>query len=80
MRDSILNALKETDRALDIYELQERLDVTTVEETQELLSDLKKLEDEVLIYHSNKDKYMLFCDSNLEKGVLRVNKKGLGFV
>ena len=80
MRDSILNALKETDRALDIYELQERLDVTTVEETQELLSDLKKLEDEVLIYHSNKDKYMLLENSHLRKGIMRVNKKGFGFV
>ena len=41
---------------------------------------LEELEDEGEIYHSNKDKYMLFCDSNLEKGVLRVNKKGFGFV
>ena len=32
------------------------------------------------IYFSNKNKYMLFSDSNLRKGTLRVNKKGFGFV
>ena len=80
MRESIINVLKNSDRALDIYELQDRVGVNSVEETKEFTEELRKLEDEVVVYHSNKDKYMLFSDSNLRKGVLRVNKKGFGFV
>ena len=46
-----------------------------------MLSDeLRKLEDEVLVYHTNKDKYMLLEKSHLRKGVIRANKKGFGFV
>ena len=80
MRDDILNVLTNSDRALDIYELQDFLGIDTVEGTQALLEELKKMEDEVLIYHSNKDKYMLLKNSHLRKGVMVANKKGFGFV
>lgn len=80
MRDNIINILKNSDKALSIYELQDLLDIRTTEETKELMNQLKKLEDEVVIYHSNKDKYMMLGDSHLRKGVMRANKKGFGFV
>ena len=80
MRDDILNVLTNSDRALDIYELQDYLGIDTVEGTQALLEELQKMEDEVLIYHSNKDKYMLLKNSHLRKGIMRANKKGYGFV
>ncbi|MBP5678813.1 MAG: ribonuclease R [Bacilli bacterium] len=80
MRESILNVLRNTDRALDIDELQESLEISTAEELEILLKDLKQLEEEVLIYHSNKNKYMLLENSHLRKGIMRVNKKGFGFV
>ena len=70
MRDNIMNILNNTDRALDVYELQDYLGITTAEETNELLEELKKLEDEVVIYHSNKDKYMLLENSHLRKGMI----------
>ena len=59
MRENIINVLKNSDKALDIYELQDRLNIDTVEETKEFSEELKKLEDEVVVYHSNKDKYMM---------------------
>ena len=80
MRDDIINVLKNVDKAIDIYELQRLLGVNTVEDTTILSNELRKLEDESIIYHSNKDKYMLIEDSHLKKGIMRVNKKGFGFV
>ena len=80
MRDDILNVLQNSDRALDIYELQDLLDINKTEDTETLLGELRKLEDDVVIYHSNKDKYMMIEDSHLRKGIMRVNKKGFGFV
>ena len=80
MRDNILNVLSNADKALDIFELQDLLEVNTIEETSMLSEELRKLEDEVLIYHTNKDKYMLLEKSHLRKGIMRANKKGFGFV
>ena len=80
MRDNILNVLSNSDRALDIFELQDLLEINTIEDTSKLSDELRKLEDEVVIYHTNKDKYMLLEKSHLRKGVMRANKKGFGFV
>ncbi len=80
MRDNILNILKNSTKALTIYELSDGLEITDVKETERLQEELRKLEDEVIIYHSNKDKYMMLEDSHLRKGIMRVNKKGFGFV
>ncbi len=80
MRDKIIEILKNSDKALDIFEIQDVLGMKSVEETTSLIAELKKLEDEVVIYHSNKDKYMMLENSHLRKGVMRVNKKGFGFV
>lgn len=80
MKDNIINVLKNADKALDIYELQDLLEVKSIEDTVSLSEELKKLEDSLEVYHSNKDKYMLFEKSHLKKGVMRANKKGFGFV
>lgn len=80
MRDDIINVLKNSDKALDIFELQHALNVDSVEDTTLLMDELRKLENEVVIYHSNKDKYMMLENSHLRKGTMRANKKGFGFV
>ena len=80
MRDDIIHVLKNSERALDIYELQDALEITKVEQTTEFLEELKKLEDDAIIYHSNKDKYLLLENSHIRKGIMRANKKGFGFV
>jgi len=80
MRDDILNILKNSDKALTIYELQDLLQLNTVDEVKELTEELRKLEDEVIIYCSNKDKYLMLENSHLRKGIMRANKKGYGFV
>ena len=80
MRDAILEVLKNSDKALDVFELQDSLKISTVEDTTMLMEELRKLEDDVVIYHSNKDKYMMLDNSHLRKGTMRANKKGFGFV
>ena len=80
MRDNIINVLMNCDKAVDIYELQDLLDIHSVEEVTELNEELIKLEEEVVIYKSNKDKYMMLEKSHLRKGIMRANKKGFGFV
>ncbi len=80
MRDNIINVLKNCDKAICIDELQSLLNITTVEDATLLSEELRKLEDEAIIYCSNKNKYMMIENSHLRKGVMRVNKKGFGFV
>ena len=80
MKDDIINVLKNSKKAVDIYELQDLLGISTVEDTKKLGDILRELEDSVIIYRSNKNKYMMLDDSHLRKGVLRANKKGFGFV
>ena len=80
MKDKVLEILKKYNRALTFEEIDSALNIKTVEETTELIQALKELEEEVEIYHSNKDKYMIFENSNLRKGIMRTNKKGFGFV
>ena len=80
MRDDIINILKNSNKAIDIYEISDLLGIKSVEDTTKLSEELRKLEDEVVIYKSNKNKYMMLEDSHLKKGIMRVNKKGFGFV
>ena len=80
MKDNIINILKNTDKALSVFEIEDALGIKDVEKTKELLKELHDLEEETVVYHSNKDKYMLLENSHLRKGVMRANKKGFGFV
>ena len=80
MKERIIEALKKVHRALNYEEIDSLLNNKTIEETKEMSEALDELEKDGEIYHSNKNKYMLFSDSNLRKGTLRVNKKGFGFV
>lgn len=80
MKDDIINILKNSDKALSIYELQDELGLKSVEEVKQLSEVLRCLEEEVVIYCSNKGRYMMLEDSHLRKGVMRANKKGFGFV
>ena len=77
MKDRILEILKKSEKSLTVFELEEQLGTSNLEE---LLHILNEMEVETSIYNTNKDKYMLFSDSHLLKGYLHSNKKGFGFV
>lgn len=80
MRDNIINILKNSDKALTIYELQEKLNLEDVSDIKMLSDELRQLEEDVVVYCSHKGRYMMLEDSHLRKGTLRANKKGFGFV
>ncbi len=81
MKDRILEILNSVDRALNYEEIDSLLNNKSIEETREMSAALRELENEAMIYHTNKNKYMLFNESNtLKKGILQVNKRGYGFV
>lgn len=80
MKDKIVGILKDSDKALIIYDLEDKLHLLDVDELQELQTCLSELEKDAVIYHSNKDKYMMLEDSHLKRGIMRANKKGFGFV
>ena len=71
MRDDILNVLHNSNGAMDIYNLKDALEIEKVEDIKKLEDELRQLSEECIVYHSNKDKYMLLEKSHLRKGILR---------
>ena len=80
MKEQILNILSKENIALSIPEIEEKLNIGNVEDLKELLKVLNELENDYKVYRTKKDKYMLFDNSNLKKGVLLSTKKGYAFV
>ena len=80
MKDNIINILKNSDKALSVFEIEDKLGIKDVENTKELLSLLHELEEDTVVYHTNKDKYMMLENSHIRRGLMRANKKGFGFV
>lgn len=80
MEETILEILKKENRAYSVSELEELLGINNVDGLKELLKTLNKMEDELVVYRSHKNKYMVFNNSHLKIGTLIGNKKGFGFV
>lgn len=80
MEYDVLDLLNRRNKALTVYDIKNELKLETNEQLEELLKCLNKLEDEAKIYHTNKDRYMLFNNSHLRVGKMIANKKGFGFV
>ena len=80
MEEKILQNITEQKRALSVHELEMLLGLGSVNELKELLKALNYLEENAKIYHTKKDKYMLFEDSNSRVGMLQVTTKGTGYV
>ncbi len=80
MEERILDILKQKEKAITIFELEELLGSKEQLSLEELTKILYSLEEKALIYHTNKDKYMILENSHLKKGVIHANKKGFAFV
>ncbi len=80
MREQIIEILKQEKKALSVTEINDALAYKTVDEFKELLKELNRMEDELLLYRTNKDNYMLFNNSHLKLGRMMATKKGYGFV
>ena len=80
MEEKILSLLSSSDKAYDVHEINDYLGLNSVDELKELLKCLNNLEDNLKVYRTKKDKYILFNNSNLRIGKMMANKKGYGFV
>lgn len=80
MQDRIKEMLKISDKALNVYEINDKLGLKSSDELKELLKVLNEMEDNLDIYRSKKNKYLLFTNSHLKVGTFIGNKKGFGFV
>lgn len=80
LEEKILDLLNRKNKALSIEDLDRLLGLKTVEEFRELEDTINKMCNEYTIYRTNKNRYMTFERSPFKKGVLRVNRKGFGFV
>ena len=80
MREDILDLLEKERKGSSATDISDKLNLKSVGGLTSVLETLKELEEECLIYRSNKDKFMPFNDSHLLKGRLSVNKRGYGFL
>ncbi len=80
MKEQILEILKKENGALDIHTLARLLNAEELEKFKQLIKELNELEESLEVYRTNKDKYMLFENSNLRKGILIGKKGGYAFV
>ena len=79
LEEKIIELLKKEQKALDVFEIESQLNLNKNELTL-LMKTLNKLEEELKIYRTKKDNYMLFTNSNLKIGKLLMTTKGFGFV
>lgn len=79
MKEKILKLLEEK-KSVIIDEIIEVLRLENTTDFEDLSNLLIQMEKDGEVYKTNKDKYALFENSHLLKGVLSVNKKGFGFV
>jgi len=79
LEEQILEVLKKENKALSVFELEKDLKLKK-EEFKTLIIKLNEMEEQLKIYRTKKDNYMLFTNSHLKIGKLSVNKRGFGFV
>lgn len=76
MNQKVLEILA-TGKSFSIKDIKIILGISNENELIKVLTDL---ENRLEIYKSNKNKYILFQNSNLKKGILHIVKNGTGFV
>ncbi len=81
MKEEIISKLKDIHEAKTLIEINDLLNLKTVEEYQELQKTVEELIDEFIIFKTKKDKYLLMENCpGLKIGRLSINKKGFGFL
>lgn len=81
MKERIIEVLKEQKKGLSLIEINDFLELETVEDYKELRKEMFELVSGGEVHKSKKDKFILMehC-SSLLTGIIHINKKGNGFV
>lgn len=82
MEEDIISLLnRQENPTMTIIQINDELNLTTIEEYKILEEKLQELTNKGILYYSEKQKkYLLLKNSHLIKGKLLMNKKGFGFV
>lgn len=81
MKEKILEALNDIHEAKDLMEINDLLNLHTVQEYQELTQNIEELVNDCQIFKTKKEKYLLMKNCpGLRIGKLAINKKGFGFL
>ena len=79
MKERIIELLKQNS-SLNIIDINDILGLKSPVEFGELQDLVNAMCEEGILYHSNKDKYLLFENSHLVKGKLQLKSSGYGFI
>lgn len=81
MKEQILEVLKDVHEAKTLMEINDLLNLHTVEEYKNLTKDVEELVSDFELFKTKKEKYLLIknCPS-LKIGKIAINKKGFGFL
>ena len=80
MKDNIIEILRTANKALSVHEINDALNLEGLESFKELVKALNELEDELEVYRTNKDNFMLFENSHLKVGTVIGKKQGYAFI
>ena len=81
MKEKILSALKNENKALEVMDVYNLLNFHTIDELNEVRDVLEEMQNAGEIFKTNKGKYILFENCpGVFVGRLDLNKKGFGFV
>ena len=82
MEEKIIEVLSTQEKqSMTITEINDALNLETIEEYQKLQNTLDEMTTDGIIYYSEKKKkYLLLSNSHLLKGKLLMYSKGFGFV
>lgn len=80
MTEEILNIIKKENKALSINEINDLLGFNSVDQLKILIETINKMEDNLQVYRTKKDKYMLFTSNSVKIGKFLANRKSFGFV
>ena len=81
MKERLLTFFKETEpKPLSVEEIEEKLEITDVEEFKELIKTLNLLEETGELVRTRKNRYGLPEKMNLVRGKVQMHKKGFAFL
>ena len=81
MKEQIINLLKNIHEAKELMEINDLLNLKSVEEFQELQKNIEDLVNNYIVFKTKKDKYLLMENCpGLKIGKISINKKGFGFL
>ena len=81
MKEKIVEILQNEYDALDLYSISDKMGISSSEDLERLQNYLYELVDELVVYQTKKNKYILYekCP-NFKKGIIQIKDSGNAFL